>query len=90
MFSLGVKLFHKLTIFCVQSFPLKQLSTLRSDGITQCYKTGRYYYSYYFENSKVTVTVKNLKPKTMQKKKMTSPLLTEIIADIREKADKNI
>lgn len=24
------------------------------------------------------------------KKKMTSPLLTEIIADIREKADKNI
>lgn len=47
-------------------------------------------YSYYFENSKVTVTVKNLKPKTMQKKKMTSPLLTEIIADIREKADKNI
>lgn len=47
-------------------------------------------YSYYFENSKVTVTVKNLKPKTMQKKKMTSPLLTEIIVDIREKADKNI
>lgn len=39
---------------------MESLNVTKQEGIIN--------YSYYFENSKVTVTVKNLKPKTMQKK----------------------
>lgn len=44
-------------------------------------------YSYYFENSKMTVTLKTSSLRQTNKKK-TCALFTEITDDIREKADK--